>query len=94
LDLLGKAEAECAARLTPESGRALIHDAKRWELAYGHARDAAAVADARVAELEAALETIRAWDFLNPPRADLLADLPWLRRVVDGALAAVRQEKP
>lgn len=35
----------------------------------------------------AALRTIRQWDCLNPPRPDLLGDLPWLRQVVDGALA-------
>lgn len=33
-----------------------------------------------------ALVTIQHWDCLNPPRPDLLGDLPWLRRVVDAAL--------
>ena len=37
--------------------------------------------------LREALKTIQAWDCLNPPRPDLLGDLPWLRRVVDAALA-------
>jgi hypothetical protein len=45
-------------------------------------------ADARVAELEKALKTIQQWDALNPPGRYLLADLPWLRRHVDAALAA------
>ena len=34
-----------------------------------------------------ALKTIAQWDCLNPPRGDLLADLPWLRRIVDAAIA-------
>jgi hypothetical protein len=34
----------------------------------------------------AVLKTIQGWDCLNPPQADLCADLPWLRRLVDAAL--------
>ena len=34
----------------------------------------------------AALKRIQGWDCLNPPQADLCADLPWLRRLVDEAL--------
>lgn len=34
-----------------------------------------------------ALVKISEWDCLNPPQADLLGDLPWLRSVVDNALA-------
>jgi hypothetical protein len=37
-------------------------------------------------DLRTALRTIQEWDCLNPPRADLLGDLPWLKRVVDAAL--------
>jgi hypothetical protein len=37
-------------------------------------------------KLETALRTIQQWDCLNPPRPELLADLPWLKRVVDEAL--------
>jgi hypothetical protein len=43
-------------------------------------------------EAEQALRTIQQWDCLNPPRADLLADLPWLRRVVDAALEQAGRE--
>lgn len=35
---------------------------------------------------DAALRKIQQWDCLNPPRPELLADLPWLKRVVDAAL--------
>jgi hypothetical protein len=35
----------------------------------------------------AALQQIAQWDVLNPPRSDLLADLPWLKQLVDDALA-------
>jgi len=38
-------------------------------------------------DLRATLHSIQSWDCLNPPRADLLADLPWLRRLVDDALS-------
>lgn len=34
-----------------------------------------------------ALQVISQWDVLNPPRPDLLADLPWLKKLVDDALA-------
>jgi hypothetical protein len=34
----------------------------------------------------AVLKTIQGWDCLNPPQADLCADFPWLRRLVDMAL--------
>jgi small-conductance mechanosensitive channel len=48
----------------------------------------------RILELETALRTIQAWDCLNPPRSDLLADLPWLRNVVDAALGSTGETKP
>ena len=34
-----------------------------------------------------ALLKIQEWDCLNPPRSDLLCDLPWLRDVVDTAMS-------
>ncbi len=34
-----------------------------------------------------ALLAIRQWDVLNPPRPDLLGDLPWLKKIVDDALS-------
>jgi hypothetical protein len=43
---------------------------------------------ARCGKMQAALRTIQHWDCLNPPRPDLLSDLPWLRTVVDAALAS------
>jgi len=46
----------------------------------------------RVGALEEALRRIQQWDCLNPPRADLLSDLPWLRGVVDAALAGAASE--
>ncbi len=49
--------------------------------------DAQQLAEIRADALQEALERIRSWDCLNPPRPDLLADLPWLRRLVDAALA-------
>ena len=42
--------------------------------------------------LRAALERIQKWDCLNPPRADLLGDLPWLRKLVDEAIAGAPDE--
>lgn len=36
--------------------------------------------------LKAALIKIQQWDCLNPPRSELLADLPWLKRLVDETL--------
>lgn len=36
----------------------------------------------RVAELEAVLRKIQAWEMLNPPRVDLLPELGWLKAVV------------
>lgn len=40
--------------------------------------------------MRAGLETLRAWDCLNPPRTDLLADLGWVARTIDAALAKVK----
>ncbi len=37
-------------------------------------------------KLEATLHQILQWDCLNPPRPDLLADLPWLRKLIERAL--------
>lgn len=34
-----------------------------------------------------ALQQISRWDCLNPPRPELLADLPWLKKLVDEALS-------
>lgn len=34
-----------------------------------------------------ALQHIAQWDCLNPPRPELLADLSWLKKLVDDALA-------
>lgn len=47
--------------------------------------------DAEIERLRQALVTIKQWDCLNPPRADLCHDHPWLRRHVDAALAAAQQ---
>ena len=43
---------ELTARLTRESGLALLEETKRWQRAYEDARDALAAAEARAAELE------------------------------------------
>jgi hypothetical protein len=54
-------------------------------------RHAAADLEAALAEIDrlrAALMRVQEWDCLNPPRQDLLHDLPWLRRLVDEALGA------
>lgn len=34
-----------------------------------------------------ALLKIKEWDVLNPPKTEVLADLPWLKKLVDDALA-------
>jgi hypothetical protein len=46
----------------------------------------AAASEQDASRLREALQQIQSWDCLNPPRADLLADLPWLRRIVDAAM--------
>jgi len=43
--------------------------------------------DSEIGRLREALRQISGWDCLNPPQAEILADLPWLRRLVDDALA-------
>lgn len=43
--------------------------------------------EAENARLRGILQTIQGWDCLNPPRADLLGDLPWLRKLVDEGLS-------
>lgn len=40
-------------------------------------------AEAENARLRATLEAIRGWDMLNPPQTDHVADLGWLRSLVD-----------
>lgn len=42
--------------------------------------------------LKAALQAIAAWDMLNPPQTDRVADLGWLRRLVDDALGPARTQ--
>lgn len=37
-------------------------------------------------KLEHALHQILQWDCLNPPRSEVLHDLPWLRKLVETAL--------
>ncbi len=76
--------------------RSFVLDADRANEICIQRREAASVLGAQaeeIAALRVALTTIQAWDCLNPPRGDLLADLPWLRRVVDAALAASDQER-
>lgn len=35
-----------------------------------------------------ALRSVQAWDMLNPPQTDVVADLAWLKRTIDAALAS------
>lgn len=42
--------------------------------------------ETEIAILRNGLQRISEWDCLNPPRQDLLGDLPWLRRLVDELL--------
>jgi hypothetical protein len=37
-------------------------------------------------QMRIALRKIQQWDMLNPPRPEMCADLPWLKRLVDEAL--------
>jgi hypothetical protein len=56
--------------------------------------DALAALDAlaaRIDTLETALLAIQSWDCLNPPRSELCADHPWLKRLVDAALADAKE---
>jgi len=39
-----------------------------------------------VMKLRTALQQIQQWDMLNPPQTDVVADLGWLKRLVDEAL--------
>jgi hypothetical protein len=52
-----------------------------------------AMLETRNATLLAALESIAAWDCLNPPDPNLCADHPWLKRLVDDAIAAVKTKE-
>ena len=52
--------------------------------------DTIAEQDRKLAEAVEALVRIGQWDCLNPPNAELCADHPWLRRLVDEALARLR----
>lgn len=42
---------------------------------------------ARNLQLEHVLRTIQKWDCLNPPNSELCADHPWLKQLVDEAIA-------
>jgi hypothetical protein len=48
------------------------------------------IRNARILKLETALKTIQKWDMLNPPNT-LIGDLPWLKRLVEDALALQNQ---
>jgi hypothetical protein len=83
-------EVACRARLA-----AAVPDFAAWQELVRHtptdlrgALAALDVARAECGQLRAALIRIQGWDCLNPPRQDLLHDLPWLRRLVDEALGA------
>lgn len=54
---------------------------------YKIALERAKQAEAEVARLRMVLAQIQDWDCLNPPDPRLCADHPWLRRLVDNALA-------
>ena len=40
-----------------------------------------------------AARSIQQWDMLNPPRPEICADLPWLKRMIDEALRELDQGK-
>ncbi len=48
--------------------------------------------EAELAVAVATLRRIQQWDCLNPPDQNLCADHPWLKRLVDGALAPSKRE--
>jgi hypothetical protein len=59
----------------------LRSECDHWQRKWAEGRE-------EVDRLRAVLTRIQGWDCLNPPRQDLLHDLPWLRRLVDEALGA------
>ncbi len=61
-----------------------LHPRHRLEAA----RERITILESEIDRLRVALRTIQQWDCLNPPATHLCADLPWLRGVVDDALAA------
>lgn len=67
-------------------------DYHRWHQAYCDAKypESVPLSWQQTAEAlkvaQAALIKVQQWDCLNPPRPELLADLPWLKRLVDEAL--------
>ena len=44
-------------------------------------------------ELEKVMRQIQAWDCLNPADPALLADLPWLKKIMDDALQLLKRAR-
>jgi hypothetical protein len=65
-----------------------VRELLRLKAECGHWQRKWAEGREEIDRLRAALIRIQGWDCLNPPRQDLLHDLPWLRRLVDEALGA------
>jgi hypothetical protein len=74
--LIGVGESDAVAELLQ-----LRSERDHWQRKWVEGRE-------EIDRLRAALTRIQGWDCLNPPRHDLLHDLPWLRRLVDEALGA------
>jgi hypothetical protein len=74
--LVGAGESGAVAELLQ-----LRSERDHWQRKWAEGRE-------EIDRLRAALIRIQEWDCLNPPRQDLLHDLPWLRRLVDEALGA------
>jgi hypothetical protein len=74
--LIGAGESDAVAESLQ-----LRSERDHWQRKWAEGRE-------EVGRLRAALMRIQEWDCLNPPRQDLLHDLPWLRRLVDEALGA------
>ena len=84
---MNKAEYERAVEIAPD-----------WIYEFAESQpDAESVCMARALlaanKVVEAARSIQQWDMLNPPRPEICADLPWLKRMIDEALRELDQGK-
>ena len=84
---MNKAEYERAVKLAKYCAKD-----KGYTMTIGEADMLAACFLAANKVVEAA-RSIQQWDMLNPPRPEICADLPWLKRMIDEALRELDQGK-
>jgi hypothetical protein len=96
-DVRREIEIVCTTEPDPSgagSADATVRCAEELALDHAHAMASSIRAEADRDRYRAALESIAAWDMLNPPDPSKLADATWLRTLVDGALASGEVDSP